>query len=570
MNEKPDGMPNPLNPGAGNAPDMGGETLDANPSEPFSTAGRPRPIRRAPGARPATQMSNSLDPMMSSPRTSSSVGGGSAMPEFSGGDPGGSMPNDGMQDDPLSRPMEAMPIQAPVEPPKKKKTGLIIGIIIALVLIIGGVVAAILLLGQNKGDAVSKAVAKAFSGEMPEKVATEGTIELTANGEASGLSNMKIDLKSDSFSNSLVNSTTAAITAGLPDGNELSFNVEGIYAPSGDVYLKVDGIAETIQNYLETLKSNTGETTTNCIDDGTGMTNCESTEAIDPMAGTEGETTDVTSSIFGPFSTLLETIDGKYLKLSVEELNQTAGGMGTNVTQCFSELTDNIKNNRNVIADAYTANPFISSTKEGVNIQSATGNPVYKVSIDQEKLKSFNNALGSSSFVKNFMRCMNANLSDADLSNSENLPTIYAEVDSDYNFTRIYVEGETKADNGSEVEVYDESAYSTEDEEYVMAEGESADVAIYDDEAVTDDEASVDISVSPDEVSVDETESSDNAPVLINPAPAVTYNLVVDLRFTYPSTINVVEPEDAIDMLQLQQLLISAFGQPEGDVTPTE
>ena len=147
--------------------------------------------------------------------------------------------------DPEGRPMVQVPTEEGQKP--KKKTGLIVGIIIGLLVLIGGgVAAAILLLGQNN-DPVAAAVDKIMRGDTPANVIVDGTIDFVYNSDDSPISQIKIDLESDMIAGTGVNTSKANLVVSLADGNAYAIEFDEVYAESGDLYFKIDGAMDALE-----------------------------------------------------------------------------------------------------------------------------------------------------------------------------------------------------------------------------------------------------------------------------------------------------------------------------------
>lgn len=353
--------------------------------------------------------------------------------------------------DPMARPMEKAPEATATPAPKKKKTGLVIGIIVAALVIIGGIVAAILLLNMNRGDAVTKAMSKIMGGNAPENVKIDGTFDVVPSDESSIISNIKINLNSDATTNSLINSSEAQITASLKDLGDVSVNFSEVYAENGgDLYLKVDGATAAIDDYVR-LMSNKSTGTVEETDEAAIVEETE-TESKEVVVSGESEAIDVDlTETISALSGVAEMIDGQWLRISADEMGSMTGEEAEdNQTKCVTDLVSNIKNYNNSIAEMYTNNPFISSTTEGVTLASKSGSPVYKVVIDQEKLSGFINALQNSDLATNFSSCISGEDATVDINELTNklgnLPTLYVEVDDDYNFTRLYFDANPNND----------------------------------------------------------------------------------------------------------------------------
>ena len=485
MNENPGETPNPLNPNPGDNPDSNGSTFDANASGPVESADAAQPEQ--------------VDPLM---QATAGI-------------------TDQPSNDPMSRPMEQAPAQEPVQPPKKKKTGLIIGVVVALLVAIGcGVAVAIMLM--NQGDAVSKAVMKLMEGKAPANVALDGTIDITPIDSSSILTGLKIDLKADATSNSMANHATANVTASIKEAGDIQVEVEEIYSESGDLYLKVDGLVEGIEK-ITTMMQNT--MATNCIDDESGLTNCE-TPVLSDCEDSDGnivpcdddtmvdivEEPETGLDMFAGFSGILELIDGKWLKISIDQLkSMTDTQDSNNALTCLTDLANEAKNNSNTISEMYRNNPFITSTTEDVKVASKNST-VYRVIFDREKFTNYSKAVKDSTMVKKAISCLgedNVEVSEDPAGELNKLPNIYVEIDKDDNFSRLYFETTAKQMTSDDCDCPDDAVCSACD----MSEQTEKDIA----------------------------------------------NVKVDLGFTYPSTINIAEPTDYQDVMTLlQQLMLSS------------
>lgn len=419
MNENPGEMPNPLNPTPGSAPGSNDASLDANPSE--------------------------QDAMM---ETIQSVGVTSST-------------------DPMARPMEQAP-STPPEPPKKKNTGLIIGVIVGAVVLVCGIVAAvIILMNMNKGDAVARAMSKLVDGDIPANVAVDGSINIAPQDNDSPITNVKIDLKSEATTNSLINHTNASMAFSFKDADDVTLDFEEVYASNGDLFLKLDGVADAIEDLNSmtqgaTLNEVEGIDATNCITDETGATNCVEEGVVEEGLTEEGLTDSTETSLVEPtssdalaslsaFGGIFEVIDGQWLKVSVDELSQLSGGVEINEeASCFMNLADNIKNHNSILSKAYNDNPFISSTTENLTV-AKKNNPIYKVKINNEALDNYTNELQKSSEMQDLFSCLGQKDATEESEETETalseLPDLYVEVDKDDNFTRLYFVTDYESDD---------------------------------------------------------------------------------------------------------------------------
>ena len=439
MNDTTGGMPNPLNPtpGAGSEPN---NNLDANPSEPIEESVTVEAVQTTPGGQ--AEMANVTVETTPVEPLASAV-------------------------DPMMRPMEQAPAAEPVQP-KKSKKGLIIGLVIAAILLIGGGVAVALVMMFNQPDPVVKAIEKVMTGNTPANVAINGTIKLEPLEEGTPVSSIEIALDSEASTTSFVNSSAATVTANFETGNSISFEFDEVYGADGDLYFKVDGATGAIEDYVQILQEsmmNNYNAVTDCETDEDGIENCiestpttfEACEGEDCMSalgvdatlgdGATAMDTDMTGSI-SDFLGIIETVDGEWLRVSIDELSNMTEEIPTESSElsCLVDFTGSIRNHNNSVAEAYSKNSFISSTKEGVTLASKSGGPVYKVELDGEKLEGFINAVQNSTLVQDLYSCMGYTNTSVNTDNIiaeiNNLPTLYVEVDKDYNFTRLYFNSE--------------------------------------------------------------------------------------------------------------------------------
>ena len=364
---------------------------------------------------------------------------------------------------PANRPIEQA---APTEvPKKKKKTGLIAGIIAAVtVLLIGGIVAAVVLINMNKMDPVTAAMKKIMDGEAPTNVAIGGDIDVAINDEYSPISNLKINLNSSLITNSMVNDSVAKATITIRNVGDLEVEFDEVYAGDGDLYFKIDGATTALENsgllYLLNLSGQLPEVV-DCGEDDYCQTN-----ELEEITCTEGENCeDVTIDdtelnivgngvqnildadtleYFASLIDIVEVIDGDWLRVSVNDLNMLSSGITTSSDiSCVTGLVSSINTNSNSAAELYSKYPFIASTNKNVNIESKNY-PVYKVSIDSENFANYVNSIQNSDLSSNLYSCLgwnnNVKVSDADVAKIvEEMPTVYAEVDDENNFSRIYL-----------------------------------------------------------------------------------------------------------------------------------
>lgn len=352
--------------------------------------------------------------------------------------------------DPEGRPMQKV-AEVEEKPKKKKKTGLIVGIILFLCLLIGGGVTAALLLLNGDKDPVSLAMKKIMSGQAPANLVIDGTIDFKATNNNGPISAMHIDLNSQAKTNSMINKSRAEVSLLLLNDETLSFEFDEVYAANGDLYFKVDGISNLI-NELSNLTTVT-DYPTNC-EDGSDETNC-----IEDLT-VETPTTECTEEDcaiedvyvyednldqFGLLAfSVISVADGQWLKISVDELNAVSGYATNSDMSCMVSMIDSINTNSNSAAELYNKNPFISSTTENITIDNRF-NQVRKVVIDDEKFADFVNSIQNSEMTNKLYNCLgwedNVKITDEDVAEITNqFSDVYVEVDKDNNFSRLYIQ----------------------------------------------------------------------------------------------------------------------------------
>lgn len=414
MSENPGETPNPLNP----TPEVGptpepNNILDANPSEPMPESEQPAPAETVVQEESATVGVAPAEPMPSAEPATQAVETFTETVQVESLDPTG-------------RPMEKVVPQ--VEAPKKKsKTGLIVTIVILLVaLICGGVAAALVLMNRNKPDAVAVAMSKLMSGEAPENVAIDGSIDILLNDKTSPISRVNINLDSDIIVGSAINTSSAVLTMTTQDNQDYSVKFDEVYAANGDLYFKVDGAMAAIED-SGLLNLLWGGQATKSNDD-----------AADPA----------TKAYTDAVARAVEIIDGEWLKISTDELAQISSNVMTNSpATCIMNMVGDLDKNSNSTIQLYNKYPFINSTTEGVMIASKE-NPVYRVKINSENFAQFVNAMQNAGLTDNLYSCLNWNgnvsVGEADVAEVvSELPKAYVEVNGNNEFSRLYVDSES-------------------------------------------------------------------------------------------------------------------------------
>ena len=366
MNENPEGAPNPLNPAPeaaapAPAPEAPAETAPVAP-EPLAPA---EPVATEPAA----------TPVAAAPATTT-----------------------------------------PVAAPKKKKTGMIIGIILGVIALGCGVAALLFFFVFNKsGDQVNDAVIRLLNGD-------ERNIAISGSSEASLMGmNFNVAYTAQMDSTAKAGVITANIT-GM--GSENGIDVEARLTGSDTVYIKFDGLENLGQSSDPGL-------VTDCASDDT---DCASATTLLNSNSTLGSSD---SSLYSSLGSLdsLAMLDGQWIKLGLSNLTSfitLPGGLSI----------DDFSGHKSELVELYKKYPFITSSTNDLKIQKKS-NTLYKLSLDYDKMASFaNEAIENNCTDGNYCGVKPYTASDMEKM-VKTTGEIYAEVDGNNNFTRFYFEDES-------------------------------------------------------------------------------------------------------------------------------
>ena len=360
MNENPEGTPNPLNPAP--ADEAKTDTAPVEPAPAEARAEAPAPAAEAPA------------------------------------------------------PVSEEPAGTVVEPVRKKKTGLIVLIVILVLAIIGGAVAAILILnpfgngngGGNGGgdkDAVSKAIVKLLSStEGPKKLGTKGTIEVTA-GSAS-IPFKTIDATIDAGYDTETGKSSGDVTLGVA------------FSSTDETTIKISEMLVDKKLYLKATTDKEVDTTDIDEDDETAQYSLM-------------------------IASVINMLGGKWISMSLTDATSGLPSGSTNETaQCLIEAMKDTSDTKIDLGGIYQNNKFVTSSTDSLKI-SKKNDPLYKLGVDSEKAASFVNAvvdkLGSSDAAKCIDTTSSEEVTAEQISEIvKELPDVYVEVNSDYDFTRFY------------------------------------------------------------------------------------------------------------------------------------
>lgn len=372
---------------------------------------------------------------------------------------------------PMKRPMEQAPL--PEQPkPKKKHTGLIVGMIISIFLAVGCGVAAVLVLMNNKPDPVAEAFNRIVDGKSPKNVSFNGDASIAITDNTLPIKEMTMTIQGQGDISTLLNSTSVSLDATTRNGGAFSLKIQEKYSANDDFYLKFEGANNVLSDPY--LMSSLTAQTTNCA----GQADCPSgtaptgeakpgetpagtnpaeakPEGNNPSASTPSASTPETANAGGsnPFlRVLVETLqsvqsaDKEWVKVPANELSQVLPEAITEgqTVKCLSGFVKDLQGNSNSITKLYKENPFVMASKQASQVKSEQYQN-YRVVVDNEKFSNFMYAAKEQPVVKNVTSCLgyDGKVLDVEkiLRDMLSWPEFYVEVDENYNFTRLFVVG---------------------------------------------------------------------------------------------------------------------------------
>ena len=252
---------------------------------------------------------------------------------------------------PAGMPTSSTPAAAPApaaEQPKKKKTGLIVAILIILVLLVGGAIAGVI--WYNQHEAPEKQVSDAIENILDAPVL--GTVAKSATIAAGNTPAVAFDYKSED----------EPFKGG-------SLNAEIAFKDSSSVYFKVAGVKTIID-----------EAKKDALDDD----------------DTDESTSKLMNELYDKIS---DAIEDKWI---VAKIESTEGQY-----KCLTEVGDKLMGTefRNKISATYKAHPFVK-LKEGATVQTRDGVNYYEVEIDEKISKEFGEELKKTDELKEFTKCV--------------------------------------------------------------------------------------------------------------------------------------------------------------------
>lgn len=368
---------------------------------------------------------------------------------------------------PMNDALELVAKDSIVEPTgsDSKKRILTIGAIVLLMIAIicGAAAAAIMLVGKSNDDRVDKAIMRLLNGETSSIITVNGTVNALPSTDDSELGDFSLDFNGTFDMKSGMNTVSAKINTELANGNRISIGVDELQNEDQEVFIKVRG--------LDSLYEENSDS-----------------------------------------SGLADVANNQWFLIS-DDFGDTMADLGLfdNSSACLTNALLTLPNYSKDLAKKYEVNPFITYSTDKLEI-SKKKNELFKIGFDDNKLTAFINSLSNNGFINELNACVGNTATNDDVNANMiagifvNFPTIYVEVDDEYNFTRVYFKAAT---NGGDV---------VEDCQCVTAPCDCGGVG-----------------VSP-------------------------MTITADLSLTYPNKLEITEPDDYLDMsVFVNQLLTNTF-----------
>lgn len=334
----------------------------------------------------------------------------------------------------------------------KKKRGLIIGaIVFIMIAIICGAAAVAIIMLNNNDDRITKAIDKLLSGQMPSIVEAKGTINSTYKyapsnketiaAEPAKIASSVVDFDGTFDTKSSMSRVDATLTVNYDDESDIEADISELSTKEGDVYFKVAGLTDLFSASMASA-------------DNTFDKNCTSGNTNGDVDTADNCISIDTTATVAPFGGLFEAADDEWILVS-GDFTDTMESLTIfdNTSTCLINSLGTLSEYASDIASKYKANPFITYSTDNLKITKRKNN-LYRLGIDSVKLGAFANSLSNNGFVNELNACVNNTATNSETNSTlfdgifANFPTVYAEVDENNNFTRLYFDITMASDNG--------------------------------------------------------------------------------------------------------------------------
>ena len=296
---------------------------------------------------------------------------------------------------------------------KKKKTGLIIGIVILVLLLIGGGIGAVLFVNwhESKEKVASDAMSKLFNAKLVDDKLTSSDVGLgvtSISGDVTitkkdvdkfedddyyaYLESMKISL--DAKSEGVSESVKLGLEGSFNNGDKSKVEAEGAYIAGGKIYFKIGEIAdyEGLGDVLSGSKQVREYSHHSLYDD-------EEEDEEDPdVAKLEEKLSNILTS----------RISNQWIEISNDAIKNLLGS--ENYHDEYSCITDGYekatKENKDKILEAYQNNSFLEFGEAIDDVEGAKdGLTYYEIKINEETFEKFTKAVSELETANDITKC---------------------------------------------------------------------------------------------------------------------------------------------------------------------
>ena len=266
--------------------------------------------------------------------------------------------------------------------PKKKKTGLVIGIVLAILLLglIGGGIA-FYLIHESKERVISDSIVNLIEANARQ---FDGTYTQTnLSDEDDSFESFTLTFKGDS--NSANFSGSGSLRIDLKEGKDIELEVSGAYISNDAIYVKINGIKKAIDDAMKEGMSSSGG----------GLSSDEEMAFMMNIIGS-----------------IVKPLDDQWIKIDASSLKPYANLKSG--YDCMSNAIDSFakEENKEKIVEAYKNHPFVMDADK--DSKSSDGLNYYYIKSDSEESKAFSEEIEKIDFVKDFKSCANIKSSKDD------------------------------------------------------------------------------------------------------------------------------------------------------------
>ncbi|MBR2836770.1 hypothetical protein IKE79_00240 [Candidatus Saccharibacteria bacterium] len=330
-------------------------------------------------------------------------------------------------------------------------------LILGLILLLAGIgcgVAAWCLKPECNNDKVTAAVLKLLSGDLPRNISVDGEVSVTTTGGILPFSDLQLDFTTDIDLKTTNQSADISVTTNLTDGQEFSFDASEVHLAEGDLYLRLDGVAGALTNYVEDCSSGNAdcaeETAVKSVIADCDEDETDCVEAID-CDDDLNCLTEISTTDYGVLDSvgLFEVIEGEWIRIPNSDFSSVESIVDINIledspAQCLIDAAGNLGSYQKNLTENYKNSAFVTYSTENLPVVRKKYD-LYRLGFDNEKLAGFINSLSNKGFMNEMVSCLGGEAVRTTVTAEQvaeitaELPTIYVEIDSNYNFTRAYL-----------------------------------------------------------------------------------------------------------------------------------